>query len=99
MRTMMTLALLLIGSAAHAQYPYQYAYPYRMDWYNRQWALRNEQEFVRRMPDFNTYRPYYPPASSGNRGYDTYERFMDRYERRVQEDKQRRSSGRMGYGW
>jgi hypothetical protein len=55
MRTSLALALLLIGSVAHAQHPMNYSYPMRLGWGYQAWALANESEFVRRLPDHNDF--------------------------------------------
>jgi hypothetical protein len=77
-RLALTLMIACLGSVAAAQYPYQYSYPYRMDWYNQQWALRNQQEFVRKWPDQSGY--YYVPPPTGNPGFDVHQQRVHKYE-------------------
>ena len=53
MKTLLVLTLCIFASSAHAQYPYQYSYPTRLGWSYQAWALANDTEYVRRLPDHN----------------------------------------------
>jgi hypothetical protein len=55
----LTLTLLFATCAGSALalepyvYPQQYSYPMRLNWSYQAWALSNESEFVRKLPDHN----------------------------------------------
>ena len=53
MKTMLVLTLCSFAASARAQYPYQYSYPTRLGWSYQAWALANDTEYVRRLPDHN----------------------------------------------
>lgn len=60
MRLTLTLLFAVCAGTAMAQGPYvyppQYSYPMRLNWSYQAWALSNDSEFVRRLPDHNDYQ-------------------------------------------
>ena len=55
MRTTLTLAIAVYAGTLYAQQPYNYSTPMRMAWGYQAWALTNESEFVRKLPDQNDF--------------------------------------------